>query len=391
MPDYARDALVHEGTMQVRPMGRKGLGRPIPPGECGITTLILGPQGRIYGGTCGRRAHLFRYDPGPMGDCVMDIGVIGEERLISGLAIHGTVLIGATGEIEPEVPVADAPAVPSGWLFRYDTKADGVSDYGYGRGKIEMLCQPLDGEAIAGIVVDPARELIYGIGTRTGTFFSYDLSSGAVTKVGQAIETPAPRTDQLPVPKVFVRAVSSPLIFTGDAVYGVVDQGRMFRYDTMTGDLKRLEVFIPSLAGLEFYNRLQSAAIDSATRTMYGGTRDGLLFAMNLDSLSFTVLGKPVLQPGMPGLTVAKDGRVFGIGGAKGGMAHLFCYDPMTRDLRDLGIPKANSERYWHGYEFGAAVTGAFGEIYLGENDRVSHLFIYHATVRASSTVCSGG
>ncbi|UCH33602.1 MAG: hypothetical protein JSV65_13660 [Armatimonadota bacterium] len=357
MVDYSRDVYVHEGTVQVRPLGRKSLTRPIPPGECAIAALVCDQRGRIYGATSGRRAHLFRYDPGPMGDCVMRIGVIGEEWATTALAAHGKFVFGATGA---------APG-GGGWLFRYDTSRDSVGDYGYGRGEIEMLCQPLDGEAIAGIALDAARERIHGIGAKSGVFFSYDIAAGEVTKVGAATEA---------------GVVSSPLIVTGDAVYGVVEQGRMFRFDLATEGLDRLDVFIPSLAGLEHYNRLDSAAADPVTGVVYGGTRDGLVFSFDPESMSFVALGKPVAQPGLRALTVGADGRVFGVGGDPGGMAHLFCYDPETRDLRDLGIPMATSERYWHGYEFGAACTGRFGEIYLGESDRISHLFIYHPPIK---------
>jgi len=368
MVDYSRDALVHEGTMQVRALGRKGLARPIPPGECAITALVRGAEGRIYGGTSGRRAHLFRYDPGPVGDCVLRMGAVGEECEITGLAADGKFIFGASGDVAAAAPGLPSPAGAGGWLFRYDTSRDSVGDYGYGRSEVEMLCQPLEGEAIAGIVIDPARERLHGIGAKSGVFFSYDFALGQVSKAGAATEA---------------GVVSSPLMLTRDAVYGVVEQGRIFRYDIGTCDLQRLDVFIPALAGLAHYNRLHAAALDPHTGLIYGGTGDGLLFSMDPEDLSFVVLGKPVAQSGMPALTVALDGRVYGIAGDKGGMAHLFCYDPQTRDLRDLGIPKADSERYWHGYEFGAAVTGRFGEIYLGEADRISHLFIYHPPVRA--------
>jgi hypothetical protein len=382
MVDYSRDALVHEGTMQVRPLGRKGLARPIPPGECAITALVCGPEGRIYGGTSGRRAHLFRYDPGPMGDCVLRIGPVADECEITGLAAAGKFIFGATGDAPTAAPGLSTSAGTGGWLLRCDASRDSVSDYGYGRSAIEMLCQPLEGEPIAGIVIDPARERLYGIGRKSGIFFSYDLASADVTKAGAAVDASARPSRPAPSPKVETSVVSSPLLLTENAVYGVVEQGRMFRYDIAACDLQRLDVFIPALAGLAYYNRLHSAAADPHTGLIYGGTRDGLLFRMDPENLSFVVLGKPVAQPGMPALTVALDGRVYGIGGDKGGMAHLFCYDPETRDLRDLGIPKADSERYWHGYEFGAAVTGRFGEIYLGEADRISHLFIYHPAVK---------
>ena len=373
MVDYSHDVFVHEGTVQVRALGRKGLARPIPPGECAITALACDAQGRVYGGTCGRRAHLFRYDPGPMGDCVMHIGPVGEERAVVALAAHGKFIIGATGEAEPASWGLPTPA-GSGWIFRCDTSRDSVSDYGYGRGEIEMLCQPLEGEAIAGMVLDPTRELLYGIGAKSGVFFSYDIASGQLAKAGAATEA---------------GVVSSPLMLTRDAVYGAVEQGRMFRYDVLSGALERLDVFIPSLAGLEHYNRLHSAAADPRDGVIYGGTSDGLLFSFDPAKMTFITLGKPAAQPGMRALTVGVDGRVYGVGGDQGGMAHLFCFDPATRDLRDLGIPKANSERYWHGYEFGAAVTGRFGEVYLGESDRISHLFIYHPPIRARGRECA--
>jgi len=43
------------------------LGRPpletIPPGECAVTALVFGQDGCLYGGTSGKRAHLFKLDP----------------------------------------------------------------------------------------------------------------------------------------------------------------------------------------------------------------------------------------------------------------------------------------------------------------------------------------
>ena len=92
-------------------------------------------------------------------------------------------------------------------------------------------------------------------------------------------------------------------------------------------------------------------------------------------------LGKPVTQPRVRALTVGADRKVYGIGGDTDGMGHLFVYDPESRDLRDLGIPYAMVQNPWHGYEFSAAATGHWGEIYLGESDRISHLFIYFPPV----------
>jgi hypothetical protein len=83
------------------------------------------------------------------------------------------------------------------------------------------------------------------------------------------------------------------------------------------------------------------------------------------------------LQDTTWGITTGRDGAIY----------VCLCGEfTGTRNLRDLGIPMATSERYWHGYEFGAAVTGRFGEIYLGESDRISHLFIYHPAAKPRAT-----
>lgn len=41
----------------------------------------------------------------------------------------------------------------------------------------------------------------------------------------------------------------------------------------------------------------------------------------------------------------------------------------------------AHSERPWNGYRSGAMVKGNNGALYLGEMDRISHLFMYYPPV----------
>jgi hypothetical protein len=69
------------------------------------------------------------------------------------------------------------------------------------------------------------------------------------------------------------------------------------------------------------------------------------------------------------------DGCLYGIGGEEDGMGRLFRYDAETHELADLGILRSSEQRMWNGYEFDAAITGLWGEIYFGESDRISHLF----------------
>jgi hypothetical protein len=173
-------------------------------------------------------------------------------------------------------------------------------------------------------------------------------------------------------------------------VYGAKALGELFRYDPEQDALSALGVRIPSVAGRQFYNRLDSAALDEDTDVIYGGgSADGCLFAFDPTTATVTSLGKVAAEPRVRCMTVGLDGRVYGIAGDRDGMGHLFRYDPETRELVDLGIPYSGMDRVWHGYEFDAACTGEFGEIYLGESDRVSHLFLYFPPVRRPVSACT--
>ncbi|MCM8770211.1 MAG: hypothetical protein NC911_11225, partial [Candidatus Omnitrophica bacterium] len=69
---YVRVGRVFNRALRLR----QSLSEPIPPGECGLTSLCLGTDGRIYGATSGRTRHLFVSHPAPDEDTVYDIGLL---------------------------------------------------------------------------------------------------------------------------------------------------------------------------------------------------------------------------------------------------------------------------------------------------------------------------
>ena len=66
----------------------------------------------------------------------------------------------------------------------------------------------------------------------------------------------------------------------------------------------------------------------------------------------------------------------------------MFVYEPKSHELRNLGIPLAAVEERRYGFEFDSAATGPQGQIYFGESERSSRLFIYFP---AWPAVCSHG
>ncbi|MBI3911310.1 MAG: hypothetical protein HY320_10300 [Armatimonadetes bacterium] len=250
-----------------------------------------------------------------------------------------------------------------GYLFAYSRRSQG------GEGFVDPLAIPVENEGIAALAIDRTRQRVYGLSTVTGTFFVYDLAEGTVALKGTVDDT---------------HTFSHLLVLDKEGnVYGAKVLGELFKYDAEQDTLSPLGVRIPSVAGRQFYNRLDSAALDEQSGLIYGGgSADGVVFVFDPTAVTVTALGKVTAEPRVRCLTVGLDGRVYGVAGNENGMGHLFRYDPETRELADLGIPYSGTDRVWHGYEFDAACTGEFGEIYLGESDRVSHLFLYFPPVR---------
>jgi len=367
---YSGNVYVTEGRMFTRALQMmQDLSEPIPPGECAITSLASAPGGAVYGATSGVRSHLFCYSGSSLDDGVYDLGVIPGAR-----AVRRSLVVGADGCVLGGVS-EPADGRDEGGLFRLGPhwhrrgkrpagKRQSYADSAPRPPEIELLPAPVRGESVAAMTIDRARAVAYGLSSRSATLFSVRMDSGEASVKGRATEDPN-----------YSHCLVADLRGT---VYGAGPLGQLWRYDPASDQTEQLPLRLPTVAGREFYNRLDSAALDPASGIIYGaGSADGVLFALDPERMTIRTLGKVTAEPRCRCITVGLDGRVYGVSGEPGGMGHLFCYDPLAHELRDLGLPFATSERAWHGYEFEAACTGASGEIYLGESDRVSHLFIY--------------
>lgn len=357
MGEYDKSPYVREGRVFTRALRlHQMISEPIPPGESGITSLCRGSNGMIYGATSGKRSHLFYYDPSPLADGVLDLGVLdgvrAARRTIA--AGKGRVFVGASEMTEEGA---------SGPIFVHDTELDYSDEFRSTGGTVKELVVPLKGECIAALCCDTNAQMLYGLTSGTGTFFSYDYEQKKLKLHG-------------PVSKD--TAFSRCLVMDGAGnVYGTHSLGTLFRYSSKLG-VQDLHIQIPTVAGREFYNQLDSAVYDPVSALIYGGgTADGVLFSLNPESLEIRNLGKVIAEPRVRAIAAAPDGRIFGVAGCEDGMGHLFCHDPSRHETRDLGILFASSEVWRRGFEFDAACTGANGEIYFGENEWEGHLYIY--------------
>lgn len=398
---YLRSVYVDEGHLETRRLGATEFTRVIPPGESAITALVKDGRGRIFGGTGGTQAHLFYYDPAPDADTVLDVGVIGPAMSVAALvALADGRIFGATRPFKKGAAGQLFVYLPCEYLFRNAPDRHGPEGYAAGAarkimdtppmdrivssmddsnhacGRVELLSAPLAGEGIGGLVLGRDGKTLYGLGDASGTLFRYDLAAQTGAPIGVVDE---------------VQEFSRPLILgPAGKVYGAGAEGRLWRYDPAADRIEFLAAAAPALKGRALYTRVDSWAQDEYAGLIYGGTNDGLIFSFCPASGAVTTLGKPVKEERVRALTVGLDGRVYGVAGEANGMAHLFLYDPATRDLRDLGLPLAAVEEHWSGYEFSAAATGQWGEIYLGEHDRISHLFIYFPPIARRARPAGG-
>jgi len=357
--EYDRSAFVSEGRIVLRHLGWKGLMKTVPPGESAITSLALDQRGRILGLTSGDRSHLFVYDPEV--DRAVDLCTIDRESIAKNSLVicrEGVVFIGTRRR-----PGKSGP----GRLlkFKTDFNETGWEDVGP---KLEEVELPKADQGVECLVYDDSKERIYGLTSPGGFLFSLDVQTCSHKLFGPVDE---------------LSEFSGCLIVGYDGrVYGGKRWGKMFEFDPELEVITELPVRIPSLAGRQVYNRIDSMALDRGSGKIYGGgTADGVLFIFDPSLKAVTSLGKPTAQPRTRAIVVGKDRRVYGISGKVGGSAHLFRYDVQSAGLTDLGIPLAYSDQYWHGYEFDSMITGKYGEIYMGESDRISHLFIYYPPI----------
>ena len=375
---YHHNSFVQEGTMAAMPLAFPGITTPMPADECAIVSLAMDSYRMVLGGTAttpgralreGGGAHLLVALTRGATGVVHDLGVIPGAAACTAVMCTDdrTVYLASAG---PE----------GGKIYRHPRiplTFDCLQEWGFSRPGYTELALPVEGEGIACAVLDEAQGMIFGISDRTGVLFAVDLDSSAVNVIG--------KPDGL---QRFSRTIVQDL--QGN-LWGTATRGTLWRFSPEKGDLVALDVRIPSAASRDIHNRAESFALDPATGTIYGsGSSDGFLFAFDPVAETLLSIGKPGVPPSVRCMSVGNDGRLFGICGGDEDIGHLFCYDPEEHSLRDLGVPISVLGTRTYGYVFGSAITGADGELFFGQTERNSHLWVYFPAVRERRTAGEG-
>jgi hypothetical protein len=347
----------------------------IPSDESAIRSLAVAPNGNIYGATSGHRSHLFVLDP--RHGWVQPLGY-----LKGVTTVHRCVVVGPDGEVY------------IGGSVGVDTQGEGYSGYAGGHLlrytpqhdehqpiRIDAECQvedlgiPVAGDGIYTLVIDRPHGVIYGLTYPTARFFSYSINGKKFTVHGGVAE------HSIPGEKFEKdRNIGRALVVNQDGdVFGSGEGGALFHFHSGKGKLEALHVTPPTVPGRAVYNRIDCWA-EGSTELLYGGTSDGYLFRFDPRSQSVENLGKPLNQYRIRGLALARNGKLYGVGGDDDEMARLFSYEPARGVYEILGMVDVNHRPYysWQAYVIDSLALGKDGTLYLGQSERKSKLYLYY-------------
>jgi hypothetical protein len=333
----------------------------IPDGESGVTSLAVAPNGDIYGATSGTRSHLFVLNP--LHGYVSPIGVIPETTSVTHAVViseDGHVFIGTT---------------PGGHLLEYTPgdidgqkieigKALPVTDRGVA----------VPGESIFALAIDRRAKRIYGLTSPNAHAFSYSIAAHTFQELG-IVAKAAPLGEKSEHEKTMSRMLA---VDGHGNVFVTGEDGYFFEIDGKEQTLQKLALRAPAVPGREPYTRVDAFLLDKSG-AIYGGTSDGYLFRLNLETLKVLNLGKPLNQYRVAGLAWGANGKIYGVGGDDAEMARLFSYDPTEGSYDLLGFIDVNRRPYytWQAYVIGDMVSDNRGTVYMGENERISKLYLF--------------
>lgn len=345
--------FVSEGALYCFSLSERLAEPSIPRGECAITALLALEAGITFGVTSGGRPHLFYFHPG-FG--VTHVGALGEAPGEGGalLDLGGSrILAGWWG---PD----------GGGLVWHDATAEtgqGMEQFRGTRAKTEPIALPRKGHGISALAGPGAEGIVYGL-TRPGDALVAVDCEARRARVLAKIEDAAPVL----------------LLLPDGRLLGAFAEGRLWEFDPSAGRLTPLDAHAPCQKGKRYVAGVQSMVL-AAGGLVYGGTStDGFLFCFDPATGTVSNLGKPNRQSNIRALVQGHDEMIYGLVEEPGGMAHLFRYEPRGGFV-DLGVVAAGFPEHWTAHSLGCLALGSDGELYIGETDSISHLFLYYPPI----------
>lgn len=334
-------AFVTEGSMVAFPPCFPAVTLSIPADECHITALDVSADGIVYAGTSGHAAHLLVGMFHGVTGMVLDMGVVeGANQTAAICCTPNKIVAAVNGPLGGRLVLREPQPLPF----------DLIQEWHIGQAPYQILDEVAPGEKIQHAVADASKTKVVGLAERH--LFVLDVETSRVSVIGQ------------------VSGRGRLALGPDNTVLGMDQGAALWAYDVEKGTLSRQAFKLPP--GNWDMPTLMWAR-DPVNGTLYTADAEGTIYAFSPHS-GLTVQAKTPISPVGP-MAVTLDGRLFGAMGE--GMSRLFCYHPGSRQVTSLGVAVSVFERRRYGYAFGDAATGRDGEIILGEDDDLGHLWLY--------------
>lgn len=377
--------FVPKGTFLAHEEGMSGMTPLIPRGEGGITALAQDTEsGVVMGLTSGQKCHLFAFFPMiKYFKPIKEIGKPGDKCRTLVKTDNGKLFFGTYR--------TDGAA---GHLYTYDLNAvrsDFFNRETVDRGEFSEFSRLPKGNMVN--VVD-LGDILSSVGIHEG-FYAMTANGDmlyALTYPGCYFVSYNTVTGEIKSKDIFKEYIkelvnlSWTMVCHDNKVIFSGHHGNILIYDTIQDTITDTMLKVPCGPGREYLNSM-TALVEAEDGVFYGGTlSDGYLFRLNLNDMTIANLGKPAFEGQIRAMTIGNDGMVWGIAGRNKDLSKLFSYNPATGEHNDSGIIRAKMPSTWIVHRADAIMTGLDGEIYIGENDMISHLITYFPPISKSTT-----
>ncbi len=373
----------------------------IPADSSCITALMKhDANGKIYGATSGKRAHLFVYDRHV--NKVFPLGALPEGEK----GVHGAIAQGEDGRVFVGTGLNEielfklSRKMPEGrraienqlWRDIRNRYADyaGGHVYAYEPAKgdaqvylpgaaaeVKDLGIPVPHNSVYAMTMHRDGATLYGISYPDAELFSVNVISGETKRLGvvmQKLSYPGPERCWRGVPRAIVSDNLGTLWTSGD-------DGLLVGYAPKIGEFVKTTMRVPG----EYWETQACNCFPVVEQifaredgALIGTTSDGFVFTAHTCQNRLRNWGKPRVERRIRAATIGKDGRLYMIAGEKDNVTRLFSFRQDEGHL-DWGVLGVDRSPYYAkiAYQFDAMATGEDGTVFIGESDRRAKLFLF--------------
>lgn len=345
--EIIHSAFLNQGTMIACGLNFPGVTELIAPDESHVTALDVTDEGIVYGGTSGTTAHLFVGMFNRATGAVFDMGKVEGSQNCVAVCCGKQKIVGCFNDSDTgRIIICDHQ------IFAGDFMQEAI----FYKPVFKDLGQVVKGEKIIHAIHDDSGKFV--IGLTQNHLFTFDIEQQKIEIAGQ------------------LTSKGKLSISSEGNIYGLDEDNTLFKYNLGKRELTRKAIKLPKG---NWQKHPLTWANDKINNKLYTTDSDGRIFSFTEETGFSDPLAKTPVEM-VTTMAATNDGRLFGSCGE--GIAKMFCYNPDSGEMTNLGVAVSVLQRRRYGYVFADAVTAPDGQIFFTENDTLGHLWIYFPAIQ---------